>query len=124
MDLTAAQGRIMGYLSHQKEAPCPRDLEEAFQLSHPTVSGLLSRLEQKDFIRLETDPRDRRCKRIYMLPKGEECHNTIQQTIADTEARLLQGFTPEEQQQFSDFLHRAIANMDGNSCHPKEESEK
>ena len=124
MDLTAAQGRIMGYLSHQKEPPCPKDLEEAFQLSHPTVSGLLSRLEQKDFIRLETDPCDRRCKRIYILPKGQECHNTMQQTIADTEARLLQGFTSEEQQQFSDFLHRAIANMGGNSCHPKEETTK
>ena len=45
MDLTAAQGRIMGYLVHQKEPPCPRDVELEFHLSHPTVSGLLSRLE-------------------------------------------------------------------------------
>ena len=50
MELTAAQGHIMGFLAHQKEPPCPRDIEEAFQLSHPTVSGLLSRLEKKEFI--------------------------------------------------------------------------
>ena len=45
MDLTSAQGHIMSYLSHAKTPPCPRDLEEAFHLSHPTVSGLLSRLD-------------------------------------------------------------------------------
>ena len=47
MDLTAAQGQIMGFLSHRKTPPCSRDIEESFHLSHPTVSGLLSRLEKK-----------------------------------------------------------------------------
>ena len=60
-ELTSAQGHIMGYLSQQTEPPCPKDIEEAFHLSHPTVSGLLSRLEQKGFIRLCPDPADRRC---------------------------------------------------------------
>ena len=50
MDLTAAQGQIMGFLSH-REPPCSRDIEEAFQLTHPTVSGLLSRLEKTDTFR-------------------------------------------------------------------------
>ena len=70
MDLTAAQGHIMGFLSRQAEPPCPRDVEEAFHLSHPTVSGILSRLEQKGFISLQTDPTDRRCKRIHIQPMG------------------------------------------------------
>lgn len=126
MNLTAAQGRIMGYLSHQNQPPCPRDLEEALRLSHPTVSGLLSRLEQKDFIRLEPDPADRRCKRIYIQPKGQACHHTMQQTISGNEARLVQGFTPAEKQQFADFLQRAIANMGESPCqsHTKEENVK
>ena len=51
MELTASQGRIMGYISHCKEPPCPKDVEEAFQMSHPTVSGILSRMEQKGFLR-------------------------------------------------------------------------
>ena len=50
MDLTAAQGHIMAYLDHQKAPPCPKDIEEAFHLSHPTVSGLLARMEKKGFI--------------------------------------------------------------------------
>lgn len=111
MELTAAQGHIMGYLSHREIPPCSRDIEEAFNLSHPTVSGLLSRLEKKGFIEFRTDAQDRRCKRIYILPKGRQCHETMHQQIVDTEQRLVAGFTPEEQAQFFGYLERALVNM-------------
>ena len=123
MDLTAAQGRIMGFLAHQQDPPCPRDVETEFHLSHPTVSGLLSRLEQKDFIQLRPDPDDRRCKRIFIQPKGRECLQTMQQTILRIESRMVQDFTEDEKQQFSVFLRKAISNMGIAPCHsnPKEE---
>ena len=113
MDLTASQGHIMAYLAHQKTPPCPRDIESEFQLSHPTVSGLLSRMEQKGFIELRPDPDDRRCKRIYILPKGEQCHELMHQTIRANEKRIVEGFTPEEQELFGTLLQRAITNMGG-----------
>ena len=123
MDLTASQGHIMAYLAHQSQPPCPRDIEAEFQLSHPTVSGLLSRMEQKGFIELRTDPDDRRCKRIYVLDKGWQCHELMHQIIDEREKRIVEGFTPEEQAQFSDLLQRAITNMGGSPCrrNPKEE---
>lgn len=123
MDLTAAQGRIMGFLAHQQEPPCPRDIETEFHLSHPTVSGLLSRLEQKSFIQLRPDPVDRRCKRIFIQPKGQECLQTMHQTMLGIEARLVQDFTEEEKQQFSSFLRRAISNMGISPCHPNPKEE-
>lgn len=126
MDLTAAQGHIMGYLAHHTTPPCPRDIEEAFHLSHPTVSGLLSRMEKKGFIALRTDDRDRRCKRIYVLPKGKECHEVIQKTIQCNEKRIVKGFTPEEQAQFASLLERAISNMgeSPDDHHHKEENDQ
>lgn len=116
MELTSAQGRIMGYLGAHAQPPCAKDLEEVFHLSHPTVSGLLSRLERKGFIELRPDENDRRCKRIYILPKGHECNDKMHQTICNNEARLVQGFTDAEKEQFSAFLDRAIANMGGARC--------
>ena len=116
MELTAAQGHIMGYLVHRKQPPCPKDIEEAFHLSHPTVSGLLSRMEKKDFIELRPDPSDRRCKRIYILPKGYQCAETMHKTIQDNEERLVQGFTEEEKVLFAQLLTRAIDNMGGHPC--------
>jgi len=124
MDLTAAQGQIMGFLSHRKEPPCSRDIEEAFQLSHPTVSGLLSRLEKKGFIAFRPDAADRRCKRIYMLPKGHACHETIHRIIQENEAKVVSGFSEEEKQQFAALLQRAITNIGLYPCsrRPKEET--
>ena len=123
MELTASQGHIMGYLNHCKEPPCPRDVEEAFHLSHPTVSGILSRLEQKGFIRLLPDPEDGRRKRIHILPKGRQCHDLMHRTIQENEERLVADFTPEEREQFARLLQRAIANMGHSPCHSKSKEE-
>ncbi len=111
MDLTAAQGHIMGYLGCRQCPPCPKDLEQAFQLSHATVSGLLSRLEKKGFIALDADGSDRRCKRIRLLPKGEQCNQQIRCVIGQFEAQIVQGFSQEEKQQLTQLLTRAIENI-------------
>ena len=125
MDLTASQGHILAFVAHSPEPPCPRDMEEAFHLSHPTVSGLLSRLEKKGFIRMDPDPADRRCKRVRLDEKGIECVEKMDATIAASEAKLVENFTEEEKQLFASFLHRAIHNLGGNPCRTpfsKEES--
>ena len=118
MELTAAQGRVMGFLAHCSEPPCPRDVEQAFQLSHPTVSGILSRLEQKGFVALKPDPADKRCKRIHILPKGIECYERMTQAIDSIERQIAADFSPSECEQFARLLDRAITNMGGNPCLP------
>ena len=111
MELTSAQGRIMGFLAMCKSPPCAKDIEEKFHLSHPTVSGLLARLEKKDFIEFRPDEQDRRCKRIYMLPKGADCNEQIYHAIEENERRIVAGFSEAEKAQFADFLVRAAKNM-------------
>ena len=115
VELTSAQGHIMGYLARCKQPPCPKDVEEEFHLSHPTVSGLLSRLEKKDFIALRPDPEDKRCKRIFIQPKGWECNEKMYRTILDNEAHIVNGFSEEEKTQFRELLIRAIRNI---GCEP------
>lgn len=113
-ELTGAQCHLLGFITHASAPPCARDIELAFRLSHPTVSGLLSRLEKKGFLEFRPDETDRRCKRIYLLPKAVELNEAIHKAIEANEARLVQGFTPQEQAQFRDYLIRAIHNMGGN----------
>ena len=123
MDLTASQGHVLGYLAHRREPACSRDIEEAFRLSHPTVSGLLSRLEKKGFIEFRPDEADRRCKRIYLLPKGMECLDVMHRTIEHNEERLVRDFTEEERAVFADLLRRAIHNMGASPCKRKHKEE-
>ena len=123
MELTAAQSHILCYITYRKNPPCARDIEEAFQLSHPTVSGILSRLEQKDFIEMRPDELDRRCKRIYIREKGLQLDEMMHQTVRSTEERMVQGFTEDEKAQFAALLRRAIDNMGGNPCKRKHKEE-
>lgn len=111
MELTSAQGLIIGFLMRSQSPPCPRDIEQEFHLSHATVSGLLSRMEKKGFIRQEADASDRRCKRIFPLEKAKECGGRIYRTIVETEAQMVQDFTEEERRLFAGFLSRAAHNM-------------
>ena len=123
MDLTAAQGQVIAFIVHRQEPPCARDIEEAFQLSHPTVSGILSRLEQKGFIQVLPDEQDRRCKRLYVQQKGQDLHETMHQVIRDTEQRLVEGFTAEEKEQFAWLLRRSIDNLGGHPCKRRQKEE-
>ncbi len=124
LELTAAQGRVMGYLARNPCPKCPKDVEEAFHLSHPTVSGLLARLEKKGFLELYPDPDDHRCKRIRILPKGMHSHETMHHTIVEMEHRMVSDFTPEEEEAFHTLLTRAIANMGVPSEHPQHKEDQ
>ena len=72
---------------------------------------------------LKVDPEDRRVKRIYILPKGKECHDRMHRVILSNEARMVQGFSEEEKELFAHLLSRAIENMSGNPCKTKHKEE-
>lgn len=124
MDLTASQGRLMAFVAHRAgQTTYARDVENELHLTHPTVSGLLSRLEQKHFLAMETDPNDRRSKRIVISEKGLACHERMHTVITENENRIVAGFTEEEKALFAHFLQRAIDNvLPENGCPKKEET--
>lgn len=121
LDLTSTQGHVIGYLTHAAEPPCARDLELFFELSHATVSGILSRMESKGFIAQQPDPHDRRVKRIVLLDKGNACSREIAEHIRQTERIMSGGFTPQELTAFRSYLSRAIGNLSETNQPDREE---
>ena len=112
MDLTAMQSYVLRYLHDRRgEVVYPKDIEQRFRLTHPTVSGLLARLEAKGFVTCTPDPDDRRCKRVAETVKAEQCHLAIHETFRKLEQQTLRGFTPEETASLLALLDRAIANL-------------
>ena len=120
MDLTGPQSFILQFVSAQETPPCVRDVEERLNQSHATVCGILNRLESKGFIALRPDEKDRRIKRLYLLPRAQESLQRSRSTIEAIEERLIRGFSPEEQEVFHKYLHQAIDNMRSSCC--KEDS--
>ena len=75
LDLTSSQGIVLGYLVRNRESSIsPGDIGKHFGLSHPTVTGILQRLESKDYIRYAEDAADRRRKRIEVTERALDCY--------------------------------------------------
>ena len=112
LDLTSTQSFILHHLVlHEGEQIYPKDIEKRFHLTHPTVSGILQRLESKGFISILPDPDDRRCHRIALTDKGRLCQQDIQAHIDAMEQAMTSGMTDAEQAQLHDLLARLTDNL-------------
>ena len=110
--LTGVQAFMMGYVVNHPEQPIyAKTLEQVFHLKHPTVCGILQRLESKGFITFATDETDRRCRRIAPTRKAIDAHLQSTQRLDDVDTQLLSGFSVEEAELFYTFLSRAAANV-------------
>ena len=94
-----------------REAVYPKDLEKRFHLTHPTVSGVLQRLEAKNFIIIEPDKADRRCKRIRLTDRARRCDEAVGQAFETLEQRMCAGMTEAEQQTLRRLLDLAAENL-------------
>jgi len=128
MDLTSSQAFVLGYLlRHREQAVTPGDICRHFGLSHPTVTGILQRLECKGFLRYVEDSADRRKKQICVTEKAQEIQHCAQQRCQETETFISSGLSEDEIRTLVGLLDRVIANIgqvDGlDACQrPKEEA--
>lgn len=112
MDLTGQQAFILRYLSDRADCVVyPKDIERRFHLTHPTVSGLLQRLEDKGYIVCVPEPNDRRCKRVCMTPAAREVQSDIWKHINLMEQVMTTGMTEADIDTFIRLLELAAQNL-------------
>jgi len=111
-DLTGGQGAILGYLVHHPGVEiCQKDLEKEFELSHPTISSILARMEAKGIISTEPLEKDKRFKKVVLTEKGILLDREIFSHIEENEARLTSGFSEGEKQKIIELLNRVLQNI-------------
>ncbi len=118
--LTFSQICVIGRIDMWGGSATQKQIERAMGVSHPTVVGLVGRLESAGFVRCETDEKDRRNKIIHLEPKAYAIEAEIQADREKNEAILTAGMTEEESELLYRLLERAYANFDGNSEHQEE----
>ena len=89
-----------------------KQIEDALDVAHPTVVGLVGRLESAGFIECCVDENDRRYKHIRLLPKAYAIEQEIRQDRKRSEQILTAGMSPEEAGQLCRLLERVYANAD------------
>ena len=115
LGLTSTQGMFLHHLWFRQEkqglTTYARDLEEFFDIKHPTVSGILQRMEGAGFVELRASEADRRCKEVRITDKGMAAIAQTEQHILQAEARLVEHMTEEETAEFRRLLQIAAHNL-------------
>ncbi|KAB8145605.1 MarR family transcriptional regulator [Chloroflexia bacterium SDU3-3] len=112
--ITPQQARLIGFVGTKQEQGqtiYQRDIEEEFELRGPSVTSLLQGLERKGFIARRVDPSDERLKQVIILPKGLDLLHDFEAVFAQIDEQLMQGFSPDQQQQLAQALEHMAQNV-------------
>ncbi len=110
--LTGSNGYIIVYLmEHQNELITQKQIEEVLGITRSTASIVLSHMEENQLITRKILEQDSRIKSIHIMPKGMELYETMTREKIEFEAKLLQGFTSFELEQFVEYIRRMKKNI-------------
>ena len=88
-----------------------RDIEQYLEISNPTVTGILNRLESKKLVYRQQCMEDARVKYILPTKKAIELDKEIVAVFQDTDSYVLKGFETQETENLINYLNRIIDNL-------------
>lgn len=88
------------------------ELAQLMQLSAPTVSVGLRKLEDEGWVRREPDPQDKRSFHLYLTDKAKNFAKRVQDFERKQTEVFLSGLSTEEQAQLVHLLDKAITRLE------------
>lgn len=112
-EITYTQATVIGYLKRGANREiCQKDIETSLGLTHPTVSSILSRMEEKGMIETKCMKSDKRYKTIYLTPKALEIADDIHNIIEGIKKELFNKVQASEQQSLEVIMLKLISNLE------------
>lgn len=94
--LTLSQIRVLEFISGKGGAVTQKSIEEYLGVSHPTVVGIVARMEKNGYLVCYLDKEDKRNKIAKLTEQAALMAQEIGSEIASQEEKLLRGLTEEE----------------------------
>ena len=110
-NLTLAQSRVLMLLDERGGQATQKELEELFDVSHPTVVGIVSRMEQNGYVETWLDPKVQRSKMVRLTPKARAIDAEMSAMIQEQEDAMLRGLTGEQIGQLEWLLDAVCRNL-------------
>lgn len=112
-ELTVSQTRVLFYVHFKEEHEASvKDIEAHLQVTHPTVVGIVRRLEEKGFVNTRTDSEDRRVKLVTLTDKSIQIINELELGKKRMDEVLMKGLTEEEREEFRRLLLMVQENLE------------
>lgn len=95
LDLTPIQHLILECL-REEEGLSAGEIGKRLSLDNATLSGVLDRMTEKNWVVKETDPQDRRFLRLYLSPRAREMLPVLLEARQKANEDIMAGLTVEE----------------------------
>ena len=111
-NVTLSQVRVLNFLWRQEGSCSQKQIENFLQVSHPTVVGLVSRMEQSGYIQTSVSSDDKRNKIVTVTDSGMALASELCRFMDDIDNRMLEGLSEEQQSQLADMLLTVAKNLE------------
>lgn len=106
------QAKVTKYLIENKEGEVyQKDLEEVFEVSKATISGVLLTMEKNKIIKRIPSENDARQKKIVLTKKSKEIYKEVKETFKKLNEELIKNISEEELQNFIKTMEKMRNNI-------------
>lgn len=107
-DLTASQFKIMLALYHSNQSICQSDIEAKFNMTNPTVTGLVQKLEAKGLLTRVVKEEDRRVKQLILTQQALDRKEEMLSIERYLEEMMTKNLNDEEKEQLCKLLTKLM----------------
>ncbi len=111
-NLTLAQSRVLAFLDNKGGQATQKELEIYLEVSHPTIVGIVTRMEQNGHLCCWLDANDKRNKIVKLTEQAKALGTEMEQRILDNEKKLLNSFSQEEIEKLKQMLLTIYNNLE------------
>ncbi|MBR2700459.1 MAG: MarR family transcriptional regulator [Erysipelotrichaceae bacterium] len=112
-DLTFSQSQVLHLLEKNGGSMSQKQLQTQMNVSHPTMVGLVQRLESNRFVTTETDSQDRRNKIVIITEEATNFKNEMIKSREKLHKAMFSSFSENEKDTLKEMLNRILDNISG-----------
>ena len=111
-NLTLAQSRVLTFLHFNGGQATQKEIEVFLDVSHPTVVGIVSRMEQNGHVISWIDENDKRNKIVKLTEAAEALSMDMEHDISENERKMLASLSAEDIEQLRELLLAVYKNLE------------
>lgn len=110
-DLNKTQSGIL-FLLHKEKSMSQKDLARRLNVTPPSITSMIKKMEQDGYITRKTDEQDQRVMRLTLTDKGNSCIDYVKSVAERMDQKVFEGISAEEKMLFRRLLLQIIENLE------------
>ena len=111
-NLTLAQSRVFAFLHNNGGQATQKEIEVFLEVSHPTVVGIVSRMEQNGHVTTWIDEQDKRNKIVKLTEQAETLGMDMEHDISVNEEKMLSSLSDADVEHLREMLLTIYKNLE------------